>query len=218
MKLSKRQAEILNFLKDFVSKRGMPPTLQETADHFSIKSPNGVRDHFKALEKKGFITRIPDCSRGILFRDSSFPDEGSNYEKTDFLNDSVSHIPLLGTIAAGTPLYAQENIEGFLPAASTFFGSSDLFSLRVKGDSLIEKHIETGDFVIIKRQSTAERGDIVAAIIDDDATLKIFIPEPDRVVLMPANSALYPIIIPRKEIYRLIIVGKLVGVIRKFGF
>lgn len=218
MKLSNRQFEILCFLKNFTFQNGMPPTLQETADYFNIKSPNGVRDHLKAIEKKGFIKRIPDCSRGIQFINKELPEFGDNFETIDLANEKLSSIPLVGTIAAGQPIYAEENIEGFLPAASIFFGSPDLFSLRVKGNSLIEKHIETGDFVIIKRQNSAERGDVVAALIDDEATLKIFIPEPDRIVLKPANSALYPINIPRSELYRLIIIGKLVGVIRKVDF
>lgn len=142
----------------------------------------------------------------------------TDFEPADIYSDPVRMLPVVGTIAAGAPLLAYENIEGFLPAASTFFGGNDLFALRVKGDSLIDRHIENGDFVIIRRQDSAKPGEIVAALVDDEATLKIFQPDGEYINLVPANCNLSPIRIPARESYRLLIVGILVGVVRKVGF
>lgn len=227
--LSQRQFEILGFIISEIRNNGLPPTIPEIGSAFGMRSPTGVADHLKALEKKGYITRLPKKSRGIVVLRDPADDftnplksleavNKSGFEFADIESDPVNMLPVVGTIAAGVPLLADENVEGFLPAASTFFGGRDLFALRVKGDSLIDRHIESGDFVIIRRQDCAKPGEIVAALVDDEATLKIFQPDAEFINLVPANSNLSPIRIPATESYRLLIVGILVGVVRKVGF
>lgn len=232
--LTKNQKKILDFISTFVNEKGAPPSMREIRDHFSFASINSVTAYLNALEKKGYIQRDnrmarririiePPCSetaRAEAASDSMTTvlpklTQGSNFEYLDLSDEAAECVPIVGNIAAGPPLLAVENVEGFLPAASSFFGGRDLFALRVRGDSLIGRSIENGDFVIIRRQNSADPGDIVAALIDDEATLKIYAPERDCIRLVPANVTLSPIVIPKDEVYRMTIVGKMVGVIRK---
>lgn len=193
--LTPRQREIYEFLKDKIINRGYGPTVREIGTHFGIRSPNGVMCHLKALEKKGMITREQHMSRAIQ------------------LNERPRHeasLPLAGQIAAGLPVLAEEQDERV--DFSEMFGSDDHFCLRVKGDSMIEDQIANGDYVIIRKQSTCRDGEIVVALIDgQEATLKRFYREPNRIRLEPANSTMKPIYVNNVEV-----LGVVDGVIRRY--
>lgn len=195
-KLTKRQEAIYQFVKDRIVNRGYGPTVREIGTHFGIKSPNGVMCHLKALEKKGLITREQNMSRAI--------------QLTENLNRSKASLPLAGHIAAGSPVLAVENVEEV--DFSNLFADQDHFCLKVRGESMIEDHIAEGDYAIIRKQSTANLGEIVAALVDgEEATLKHFHRENGRFRLDPANSSMAPIYSDHVEI-----LGVLVGVIRRY--
>lgn len=193
--LTKRQQEIFDFLKDKIVNRGYGPTVREIGAQFGIRSPNGVMCHLKALEKKGLITRESHMSRAIQLSEPLQP---------------RTSLPLAGQIAAGSPLLAVEQDERV--DFATMFDSDDHFCLRVKGDSMIEDQISEGDYVIVRKQATCRNGDIVVALVDgDDATLKRYYRERDRIRLEPANSSMKPIFSKNVEIR-----GVVVGVIRRY--
>jgi repressor LexA len=193
--LTRRQREIYEFLRDKIVNRGYGPTVREIGLQFGIRSPNGVMCHLKALEKKGLITRESHMSRAIQLSNPPQP-------KTS--------LPLVGIIAAGQPLLAlqQEERVDF----SGLFNSSDHFCLRVKGDSMIEDHIDEGDYVIVRKQSDCRDGDIVVARVDgDEATLKRYYKETHRIRLEPANKGMKPIFSNKVQLE-----GVVVGVIRQY--
>lgn len=178
LKLTSRQEAIYTFIRDKIVNRGYGPTVREIGAEFGIKSPNGVMCHLKALEKKGLIIREQNMSRAI--------------QLTDPPKRSSAQIPLLGQIAAGSPTLAVEQQE--YADFSHLFDNPDLFGLKVRGDSMIEAHISDGDLAVIRKQSTARDGEIVAALVDgEEATLKYFYREPGRIRLQPANSTMLPI-------------------------
>jgi repressor LexA len=193
--LTSRQKEIYEFLKDKIRNRGYGPTVREIGSHFGIRSPNGVMCHLKALERKGLITRESHMSRAIQLAESP--------------QDRMS-LPLAGQIAAGSPMLAVEQDERV--DFTDLFDSDDHFCLRVKGESMIEDQIADGDYVIVKKQKTCRDGEIVAALVDgQEATLKRFYKERDRVRLEPANSTMKPIYANDVEV-----LGVLVGVVRHY--
>lgn len=193
--LTSRQKEIYEFLKDKIRNRGYGPTVREIGSHFGIRSPNGVMCHLKALERKGLITRESHMSRAIQLAESP--------------QDRMS-LPLAGQIAAGSPMLAVEQDERV--DFTDLFDSDDHFCLRVKGESMIEDQIADGDYVIVKRQKTCRDGDIVAALVDgQEATLKRFYKERDRIRLEPANSTMKPIYSNNVDV-----LGVLVGVVRHY--
>lgn len=193
--LTSRQKEIYEFLKDKIRNRGYGPTVREIGSHFGIRSPNGVMCHLKALERKGLITRESHMSRAIQLSES--PQERMS-------------LPLAGQIAAGSPMLAVEQDERV--DFTDLFDTDDHFCLRVKGESMIEDQIADGDYVIVKRQKTCRDGDIVAALVDgQEATLKRFYRERDRIRLEPANSTMKPIYSDNVEV-----LGVLVGVVRHY--
>ena len=192
--LTTRQQDIYNFLKDKIVTRGYGPTVREIGNEFGILSPNGVMCHLKALEKKGLISREAHMSRAIQLSEPL----------------SKTYLPLAGRIAAGSPLVAVEQRENI--DFSGLFNSEDHFCLEVTGESMIEAQIADGDYVVIRKQKTCRDGEIVAALVDgDEATLKRFYKEPNRVRLEPANSTMKPIFATNVEI-----LGILVGVIRRY--
>ncbi|RUL89286.1 transcriptional repressor LexA [Tautonia sociabilis] len=197
--LTTRQREIYNFIRDKIHGRGYGPTVREIGEAFDIKSPNGVMCHLKALQKKGLISREPNMSRAIqLLQEPPTASKGGG------------GIRLLGRIAAGAPIEAIEQADEVLDF-DDWEGDDDKFALRVSGDSMIEKHIDDGDFVIIKRAETAQNGDIVAVRDEDgEATLKIYYKEKNRIRLQPANRSMEPIFRTNVNI-----LGVLVGVVRK---
>ncbi len=176
--LTERQGKILQFLKRYVSRRGYPPTLREIAQNFRIKWTQGIEKHLKALEKKGYIKR------------------SSGARSIEIMGFSQGRsIPVVGTIAGGKPILAEENIEKTFALSQDFLSGEDNYFLKVKGDSMREAGILDSDYVLIRPQATAEKGEIVAALIGDEATVKYFFPEKNRVVLKPANSDFEPLVL-----------------------
>jgi repressor LexA len=193
--LTTRQREIYDFLKDKIVNRGYGPTVREIGAHFGIRSPNGVMCHLKALEKKGLITRESHMSRAIQLSHSP---------------QGRMCLPLAGQIAAGTPVEAVQQDERV--DFSGLFDPEEDYCLRVKGDSMIEDSIADGDFVIVHRQETCRQGEIVVALVEgQDATLKRFYKEGDRVRLEPANSSMKPIYSNSVEV-----LGVVTGVVRRY--
>jgi repressor LexA len=201
--LTARQREILNFIRAFSSREGVPPTVREIGARFKV-TPRAAFDHLAALERKGALERRATArraSRSLVLAD---------HAET---RGSIG-IPILGRIAAGRPLLAEENREGTLPIAPAALPGrgEDLFALRVRGDSMIDAHIVDGDLVLVRRQDSALAGDIVVALIDDEATVKRFARDGDRIVLKPEHPSLPPIVLsPGAQVK---ILGKVIGLIR----
>jgi len=198
--LTDRQKQIYDFLSVTVRGKGYAPSIPEIGKRFKITSTRGVFDHLKALEKKGYIKRVGRRAIDIVSQSgrSALP--------------QAKEIPIVGRIRAGAPLLAVENIEGSLTVANELARGKETFALKVKGDSMMEDGILEGDHVIIRRQDTAEDGDIVCALIGDEATLKRFYCRGREVTLKPANPKYEPIVVSKGE-FR--ILGKATGVIRK---
>jgi len=200
--LTLRQKKVLNFLKSYTLKKGFPPTLREIAFNFGLKGPRAPQKTLVILERKGFIRRVPGGSRAIEVRDI-MPDLGKTLS-----------VPIIGRVRAGEPILAVENIEGFLNLDRDLASSGDVFLLRVQGDSMIEAHIEDGDFALVKSQSDAENGEIVVALIEDEATIKRIFKKRDLIRLEPANSTMEPIVVKKGD-KKVAIVGKVIGIFRK---
>lgn len=193
--LTARQRAIYEFLKDKILNRGYGPTVREIGSHFGIRSPNGVMCHLKALEKKGLITREPHMSRAIQLTDSP---------------KSRMSLPLAGQIAAGSPVLAVQEDERI--DFSNLFDREDHFCLQVKGDSMIEDQISDGDYVIVRKQESCRDGEIVVALVDgQEATLKRFYKEQNRIRLEPANSKMSPIYSSNVDV-----LGVVIGVVRRY--
>jgi repressor LexA len=206
--LTDRQRQVLGFIREMIEKKGSPPTIREIGEKFKITSTNGVRAILSALNAKGYIRRKPLVSRGIELARKLKP-------VFDYGEDSLFvTVPLLGRIAAGLPTLAVENIEGSIAVDRSFVPGGDVFSLRVEGESMKDAGIFHGDYVLARAQSTAEKGDIVVAVIGDDATVKKYVPLGNRVKLEPANRAFRPILVnPAASDFR--IAGKVIGLLRK---
>lgn len=200
-KPTEKQQKVLDYISSYIDEKGFPPSISEIQAKFSIKSPTGAVDHLKALERKGLITRIPNISRGIRV-------VGQRN-----LFDSVKFVSILGTIAAGTPLFAEQNIIGQLPIPQEVAGGAECFALRVKGDSMIDAGIYNGDYVIARVQNTAKNGEIVVALIGDEATVKyLYIEEgSNQIRLQPANDTMGPLYVNPAEVQ---IQGKVIAVYR----
>ena len=202
--LTKRQGQILEYFKTFYRRHGLPPTVRELGDRFGMAS-SSMFDHLTALQKKGFIKRTSNKSRSL--------------ELTEFMGykripPTTLEIPILGRVAAGRPLLAIENIEGTIAIDRNWVTSADVFALKVKGDSMIDAHIVDGDVVLVKKQTQANKGDIVVAIVEDEATVKTFYREKNRIRLQPENKVMKPIYIdPQSPDFK--ILGKVSGVLRK---
>lgn len=193
--LTEKQRQILDFIAERVLEQGLPPTLREIAEHFRLQSVRSVQTHLDALEKKGFIRRLAGKSRGI-----------------ELVRERVHHrgIPIVGHISAGRPIPAIEDIQGTLDL-DVFFGKDERpFALRVRGDSMVEAGIFEGDLVIVQPRQTAEPGDIVVALKDDEATVKFFAIVEGKPMLIPANSRYTPVPLEEGQI-----VGRVVGVLRQ---
>jgi repressor LexA len=204
--LTDRQKAVLDFIGRSIERRGYPPTLREIGEHMGIRSTNGVNDHLKALEKKGYLEREDLKSRAL--RPISLEGSGPTGNMVD--------VPILGRVAAGEPILAIEQAEDTVKVDRFFLGASrEVFALKVKGDSMIEAGIFDGDFIFVKKQLTANKGDIVVAMINDEATVKYFHPEPDQIVFKPANHRLQPIIVRKREWKSVNLIGLVVGVYRR---
>lgn len=208
--LTKRQQQIFNFILSNIERFGYPPTIPEIQHKFSFKSPNAVQDHLEALERKGYIARRPHKSRGLEILNGKI-----SKNNTTITDDNITEVPIVGSVAAGTPILAQENIEGSLFVDKTISKSNkDVFALRVKGTSMINAGILDGDFVLVHQQPMAEQGEIIVALIEDEATVKRFYKTKNKIELRPENDTMDSIVIdPRQN--DVTIIGKVQGVIRK---
>jgi repressor LexA len=211
--ITDRQKEILGFILNTSEERGFPPTIREIGEEMDIKSTNGVNDHLKALERKGFLTRGEQQSRSLVPTKRARMILGAG-KKTD---PTFVDVPLLGNVAAGLPLLAQENIEDTVRIDSFLLGGSgrEVFALRIKGNSMIEDGINDGDFIFVKKTPSASVGEIVVALIEDEATVKRYFPEEGRVRFQPANKDMAPIYVNKSDFKQTMILGKVVGVYRK---
>ena len=198
--LTNRQKQILEYISDMINKNGFPPTIREIGERFEFKSTNATRSVLDALSKKGFIRRKPMVSRGI--------------ELLGQARASFSIVPLIGRVSAGIPILAVENIEGNFAVDKSFLPDRESFFLKVVGDSMKDAGIFNGDYVLAKVQPTAQTGDIVVAIIGDEATVKKYFPQKTRIRLEPANSKYGPIIV-EKNTPDFRIAGKVVGLLRR---
>jgi len=201
--LTERQKEVFEFLKDFLRERGFPPTLREIASHFGLRGPKAPQKTLSILERKGYIRKVPGGSRAIEIL--SYP---------QFSLTHILSVPIVGRVRAGEPLLAIENIEGYINLDRSLVSSEDVFLLRVQGDSMIEAHIQDGDFALVKPQPNAENGEIVVALIEDEATIKRIFKKRDLIRLEPANPKMEPIVVKKGE-KKVTIVGKVVGIFRK---
>lgn len=208
--LTDRQEEILNFIQQFQHEYGYPPTLREIGKRFDISSTFGVKRHLDALSKKGYLNILSNASRGISINREDF-------ETTDAISfneiNNLNKIPIIGRVAAGSPIMAEENLEGSIVIDPGFLKKdADSFALKVKGDSMIEAGIFEGDLVIISPKANAVNGDIIVARVDDEVTVKIYENKNNQIKLVPQNKLYQPIVIEEKNEFS--IVGKVTGVLR----
>ena len=199
-RISKKQQEILDYMKNEILNRGFPPSVREICEAVNLKSTSSVHSHLEALEKNGYIRRDATKPRAIEIIDDNF----------NLVRREVVNVPLIGTVAAGEPILAVENIENYFPIPAEYMPNAQSFLLRVKGESMINAGIFNGDQVLVKQQSTASNGDIVVAMVDDCATVKTFYKENGYYRLQPENDNMDPIIIHGN----VEILGKVFGVFR----
>ncbi len=226
--LTERQRLVWHFINDHIRENGFPPTIREIGRHLGIKSTNGVNDHLMALQKKGFLTREEGKSRTLqLVRVDGMPvPAGQSYGQsygdapmTAMNDDDAIDVPLLGRVAAGAPILAEESREDTVRVSSFFLGNTKhqkIFALSVVGDSMVDDGIFDGDYLFVKKQPVARPGDIVVAMIEGEATVKRYFPEGDRIRFQPANSRLQPIYIEKNQFRQTDILGVVVGVYRKY--
>ena len=201
-KISDKQREILEFIKSEILHRGYPPAVRDICEAVHLKSTSSVHSHLETLEKNGYIRRDPTKPRAIEIMDDTF----------NLLRREVVNVPVLGRVAAGEPLFAQENIESYFPIPAEYMPNQEAFILQVKGDSMVNAGILDGDHIMVKSQPTADNGDVVVALIDDSATVKTFYREDDHIRLQPENDTMEPIIVDDCKI-----LGKVYGVFRLFS-
>ncbi len=210
--LTKRQEQTLDFIRRSIEDRGYPPTLREIGEHMGIRSTNGVNDHLRALERKGYLTREDMKSRALKLVE----DQLSAAPPKLNTDEDLIEVRVLGRVAAGLPLYAEENVIDTVRVDRMLVrGGREVFGLRVTGDSMIDAGILSGDYIFVKKQATADRGDIVVALIGDEATVKYFYPERDYVRFQPANSQMAPILVRASDFKSTMLLGKVVGVYRR---
>ena len=199
-KITKKQQEILDYIKNEIVNRGFPPAVREICEAVNLKSTSSVHSHLETLEKNGYIRRDPTKPRAIEIVDDNF----------NLVRREVVNVPVIGRVAAGEPLLAIENIENYFPIPAEFMPNAQTFILNVQGESMINAGILNGDHVIMEQCSTADNGDMVVALIDDSATVKTFYKEEGHIRLQPENDYMDPIIVEGD----LQILGKVIGVFR----
>ena len=198
-KISAKQKEILEYIKGEILSKGYPPAVREICEAVDLKSTSSVHSHLETLEKNGYIRRDPTKPRAIEILDDDF-----NLTRREVVN-----VPIVGHVAAGEPILATENIENYFPIPVEYMPNEETFMLKVKGESMINAGIFNGDNVLVKKQPTAENGDIVVALVDDSATVKTFYKEDGYYRLQPENDTMDPIIVKECSI-----LGKVFGVFR----
>ena len=214
--LTKRQQQVFDFIEDKIMEWGYPPTIREIGEHLGIRSTNGVADHLKALKRKGYLQQRGQKSRTLI---PTAPAANKTEAKAVSVlvpkNDGTIAIPLLGRVAAGEPILAEEHAEGSVMVDSFLVGDGKkLFALKVVGESMIDDGIHDGDYIFVQKRSQAEPGQIVVVVIDNEATVKRYFPEGDRIRLQPANETMEPIYVNRSDFREVQIMGVVAGVYR----
>lgn len=200
-KITAKQTEILEYLKKEIINRGYPPAVREICEAVGLRSTSSVHSHLETLEKNGYIRRDPAKPRAIEIVDDNF-----NLTRREIVN-----VPMVGTVTAGQPILAVENIENYFPIPMEYMPNAETFMLRVKGESMINAGIFDGDQILIEKQNTAKNGDFVVALIEDSVTVKTFYKENGHIRLQPENDYMDPIIVPDCQI-----LGKVIGLFRRF--
>ncbi len=200
-KISEKQQEILEYIKNEILNRGYPPSVRQICEAVNLRSTSSVHSHLESLEKNGYIRKDPTHPRAIEILDDNF-----NLTRREVVN-----VPMIGTVAAGQPILAVENISGYFPVPAEYMPNEQSYLLKVKGESMINVGIFDGDNVLVKQTKTASNGDIVVALVDDSATVKTFYKEKGYIRLQPENDNMDPIIVPDCQI-----LGKVFGVFRLF--
>ena len=198
-KISPKQQEILDYIKSQILERGFPPAVRDICDAVHLKSTSSVHSHLETLEKNGYIRRDPTKPRAIEILDDSF-----NFTRREMVN-----VPMIGSVAAGEPILAEQNIENYFPIPMEFMPNNQTFMLKVKGESMINAGIFDGDLVLVEQCQTARNGEMVVALIEDGATVKTFYKEKAAIRLQPENDSMDPIIVTDVKI-----LGKVIGVFR----
>ena len=198
-KISRKQQEILDYLKEEILSKGYPPTVREICEKVGLRSTSSVHSHLNTLERNGYIRRDPTKPRAIEICDDSF----------QMVRTEMASLPIVGNVAAGQPILAQENIENYFPVPAEIVPSGDSFALRVRGDSMINVGIFNGDLLFVNSCNTAKNGEIVVALVEDEATVKTFYKENGYIRLQPENDTMDPIIVDH-----CVILGKVFGVFR----
>ena len=201
-KITDKQSQILEYIKSEILNKGYPPSVRDICQAVNLKSTSSVHSHLETLEKNGYIRRDPTKPRTIEIIDDNF----------NLVRREVVNVPMVGTVAAGQPILAIENIDNYFPIPSEYMPNEETFMLKVKGESMINAGILDGDNILVKRQNTAKNGDMVVALVDDSATVKTFYKENGHIRLQPENDNMDPIIVPTCEI-----IGKVFGVFRFFN-
>ena len=208
--LTSRQREVLEFIRYFLAQAGYPPTVREIGAHFGFV-PRSVFDHLKALERKGYLRRVASKSRSLQILDAPAASHASPAPRA---TAAFRELPILGRVAAGEPLLSEQNVEGTFTISRDWVNGDEAFLLKVQGESMIGAHILPGDYAVVRRQTTAENGDIVVALVNDEATIKRVFLKKDVIVLQPENPAMPPIQVRRGE-KTFQIIGKVIGILRK---
>ena len=200
-KITAKQQEILEYIKSEILNKGYPPAVREICEAVHLKSTSSVHSHLETLEKNGFIRRDPTKPRAIEIIDDDF----------NLVRREIISVPVIGSVAAGEPIFAEQNIEGYLPVLPEDMPDGEAFMLRVKGESMVKAGIFDGDRVLVKKQEHAENGDIVVALVDDSATVKTCYREDGHFRLQPENDSMKPIILDDVSV-----VGKVTGLFRVY--
>ena len=198
-KISKKQSEILEYIKEQILEKGYPPAVREICKAVNLKSTSSVHSHLETLEKNGYIRRDPTKPRAIEIIDDTF----------NLMRREVSNVPIISHVAAGQPILAQEYIEDYFTIPTSYMPNKETFMLTVQGDSMVNIGIYDGDYVLVEEGNTASNGDIVVALVDDGATVKRFFKEDGYYRLQPENDHMEPIIVQEASI-----LGKVIGVFR----
>ena len=198
-KITKKQSEILEYIKNEILNRGYPPSVRDICEAVQLRSTSSVHAHLETLEKNGYIRRDPTKPRAIEILDDNF----------NLVRREVVNVPIIGQVAAGQPILAVENVENYFPIPAEFMPNTESFMLKVKGESMINAGILDGDSVLVEKRSDAHNGEIVVALVDDSATVKTFYKENGYIRLQPENDTMDPIIVDNCEI-----LGKVFGVFR----
>lgn len=200
-RISPKQLEILEYIKSEILNRGYPPAVREICEAVHLKSTSSVHSHLETLEKNGYIRRDPTKPRAIEIVDDDF----------NLVRREIVNVPLIGNVAAGEPIFAEQNIEGYFPLLADDMPSGEAFMLKVKGESMINVGIYDGDHIIVHKQNTARNGDLVVVLVDDSATVKTFYKEKGHFRLQPENDTMEPIIVNEVEI-----LGTVAGLYRRY--